>query len=131
MAVFRVFVDAPILALRARLRDEAVRAGWRVVERVEDADAVLSAGGVSRSPSTSLVLAAADDAEAPVETLTARERDVLVWLAEGASNRDIATRLGVTEHTVKYHLSAIFGKLGVSTRTAAVRRAFRLGWLDL
>ena len=66
----------------------------------------------------------------PHEALTPREHDVLTLLAEGAGNRAIAERLGISDHTVKFHLSAIFGKLGVTTRTAAVRRALRRGWID-
>jgi DNA-binding NarL/FixJ family response regulator len=69
--------------------------------------------------------------ESIAEPLTARERDVLDWLARGLSNRAIAARLGISEHTVKFHLASIFGKLGVRTRTAAVRRALRRGLIDL
>ena len=77
--------------------------------------------------------AAADDSpdDPPVEALTARERDVLALLADGVGNRDIAHALGITEHTVKFHLGAIFGKLGATTRTEAVRRALRLGLVEL
>ncbi len=66
-----------------------------------------------------------------VELLTARELDVLVLVADGLSNRDIAGRLGISEHTVKFHLASIFGKLGVSTRTEAVQRGLRLGVIDI
>jgi DNA-binding NarL/FixJ family response regulator len=65
------------------------------------------------------------------EPLTARERDVLDALAQGLSNRAIASRLGISEHTVKFHLASIFGKLGARTRTGAVRRALRRGLIDL
>lgn len=66
-----------------------------------------------------------------VEELTARERDVLALLADGRPNRHIATRLGISEHTVKFHLASIFGKLGVSTRTEAVRRALDWNLIDI
>ena len=56
---------------------------------------------------------------------------MLVLLADGAGNREIARRLEISEHTVKFHVSAIFGKLGASTRTDAVRRAVRSGLIDL
>jgi DNA-binding NarL/FixJ family response regulator len=56
---------------------------------------------------------------------------VLVLLADGVGNREIASRLEISEHTVKFHLSAIFGKLGASSRTDAVRRALRSGLIDL
>jgi DNA-binding CsgD family transcriptional regulator len=66
-----------------------------------------------------------------VEELTARERDVLALVADGHSNREIAARLDISEHTVKFHLASIFGKLGVSTRTQAVRRALEWGLIEI
>ena len=66
-----------------------------------------------------------------VESLTARERDVLQLLAEGMANRAIASALGISEHTVKFHLASIFGKLGASTRTEAVRRGLRRGLIQI
>jgi DNA-binding NarL/FixJ family response regulator len=59
--------------------------------------------------------------------LTARELQVLQLLAEGASNKAIARRLGITPHTAKFHVAAIAGKLGASGRTDAVAKAMRLG----
>jgi DNA-binding CsgD family transcriptional regulator len=56
---------------------------------------------------------------------------VLALVADGLRNREIAARLGVSEHTVKFHLAAIFGKLGASSRTDAVRRGFQLGLIEL
>ena len=67
----------------------------------------------------------------PVEALTTREHDVLALVADGLSNRDIAGRLAISEHTVKFHLASIFGKLGVSTRTGAVQRGLRLGVIEI
>jgi ATP/maltotriose-dependent transcriptional regulator MalT len=55
--------------------------------------------------------------------LTEREREVLTLIAGGASNRQIARRLGISEHTVARHLSNIFDKLGVSSRTQALAYA--------
>ena len=69
-----------------------------------------------------------DDEEegfAAAEPLTPRERDVLDLASRGLSNREIGGALGISEHTVKFHLAGIFAKLGVSTRTAAVRRGLR------
>jgi DNA-binding NarL/FixJ family response regulator len=63
----------------------------------------------------------------PQEALTPRERDVLEMASRGLSNRDIGAALGISEHTVKFHLAGLYGKLGVSTRTAAVRRGLRQG----
>jgi two-component system nitrate/nitrite response regulator NarL len=69
--------------------------------------------------------------DAPVEHLTPREHEVLQWMAEGLSNKAVAQRLGVSEHTVKFHVDAILGKLGAHSRTEAVTRAARLGWIVL
>ena len=66
-----------------------------------------------------------------VEPLTTREHEVLVLVADGLRNREIAGRLGISEHTVKFHLAAIFGKLGASSRTELVRKALRLGLIDV
>jgi DNA-binding NarL/FixJ family response regulator len=62
-----------------------------------------------------------------IEELTARELAVLRLVAEGLPNKTIALRLGISEHTVKFHVNAILGKLGVASRTEAVFRATRLG----
>ena len=66
-----------------------------------------------------------------IEALTVRERDVLALVADGHPNREIAARLGISEHTVKFHLASLFGKLGVSSRTQAVRRALEWGLIDI
>ena len=65
------------------------------------------------------------------EQLTSRELEVLQLVAEGASNRDIAGQLHISQATVKSHLIHIFGKLGVSDRTAAVTVALKRGFLRL
>jgi DNA-binding NarL/FixJ family response regulator len=65
--------------------------------------------------------------ETPAEELTPRELQVLQLLAEGQPNKEIARRLGISEHTVKFHVNAILGKLNVQSRTEAVVRATRLG----
>jgi NarL family two-component system response regulator YdfI len=61
------------------------------------------------------------------EPLTGREIEVLTLLAEGAGNKEIATRLGISEHTAKFHVSSILSKLGASSRTEAVTRGYREG----
>jgi DNA-binding NarL/FixJ family response regulator len=65
------------------------------------------------------------------EPLTNREIEVLRMLAEGLGNKEIAFRLGISEHTVKFHLSSIFAKLNASTRTEAVTIGARLGLILL
>jgi DNA-binding NarL/FixJ family response regulator len=67
------------------------------------------------------------DTEAGSIELTPREREVLELLVEGASNKAIARRLGITPHTAKFHVAAIIAKLGATGRTDAVARAMRLG----
>jgi DNA-binding NarL/FixJ family response regulator len=67
----------------------------------------------------------------PVEELTPRELEVLQLLAEGLPNKSIAGRLNISEHTVKFHVNAILGKLDVRSRTEAVVHATRLGLIIL
>lgn len=66
-------------------------------------------------------------ASPPAERLTAREVEVLQLLAQGLSNKVIGDRLGITEHTAKFHVNSIMGKLGAQTRTEAVVHAVRVG----
>jgi len=71
------------------------------------------------------------EAVALVEQLTPREREVLMLAADGLSNREIAAELEISEHTVKFHLASVFGKLGASSRTEAVRRGLELGLVEI
>lgn len=66
-----------------------------------------------------------------IEPLTAREREVLEMLARGLGNKEIAGRLKISEHTVKFHVASILGKLGAATRTEAVSVALRQGLILL
>ena len=73
-----------------------------------------------------------DDLDQPYgEALTPREIQVLELLAEGLPNKAIASRLGISDQTVKFHVAAISGKLGALNRTDAVRRAVRRGLITL
>lgn len=65
------------------------------------------------------------------EALTEREQEVLRLLAEGKTNKEIAEVLVISDRTVQTHLSNIFSKMGVSTRTEAVLEAIRRGWLSV
>lgn len=69
--------------------------------------------------------------EMPREALTGRETEVLQLLAQGLANKQIALTLGISEHTVKFHVSGIYSKMGVTNRTEAVRRGVRLGLIVL
>jgi DNA-binding NarL/FixJ family response regulator len=88
------------------------------------------------APAAESLAAVYDDRALEVETgsseeITSRETDVLRMLAEGLVNRDIATRLGISEHTVKFHISSILDKLGASTRTEAVALGIRRGLIPI
>ena len=65
------------------------------------------------------------------EALTSREQEVLQLVAEGLTNKAIAQALSISEHTVKFHINTIMGKLNAPSRTAAVVRATRLGLILL
>jgi two-component system, NarL family, response regulator YdfI len=66
-----------------------------------------------------------------VEPLTQRETEVLDLLAQGLANKQIAARLNISEHTVKFHVSSIYTKLGVANRTEAVRLGVQQGLISL
>jgi len=72
-----------------------------------------------------------EGAEEVVDPLTERERQVLQLTAEGLANKQIAAALEISEHTVKFHLSSLYAKLGVTSRTEAVRAGARRGWVVL
>ena len=61
------------------------------------------------------------------EELTDREQQVLTMMADGLGNKEIAARLGISTHTVKFHISSILGKLGAGSRTEAVSIGMRTG----
>jgi two-component system nitrate/nitrite response regulator NarL len=84
-------------------------------------------------PSLVPTMLATGDQASPrmVEELTPRELEVLQLLAEGLPNKAIAHRLGISQHTVKFHVNAIMGKLGAQSRTEAVVLATRLGLILL
>lgn len=82
-------------------------------------------------PLLDALLPAPGAADVPVEALTPREREVLQLLAEGLPNKTIAARLNITDHTVKFHVNAIMGKLNAQSRTDAVVKATRLGLIIL
>jgi DNA-binding NarL/FixJ family response regulator len=90
---------------------------------------LMPAAWSARTPDPSAVPLLAD--YGTDERLTAREQEVLELLAAGLSNRRIAEELGISEHTVKFHVNAIYGKLDASSRTEAVNHALRRGILRL
>jgi len=82
-------------------------------------------------PLTDQVVLTSGNADLIVEELTARETEVLQLLAYGLANKQIAYELDISEHTVKFHVSSIYTKLGATNRTEAVRLGVRLGLIVL
>lgn len=136
-------IGEPVVVLLPTL--DMARSAWAAGARAlmaRDADtgqilAALSAaaqGLVVVDPEMAAVLPlerAVYESERILEELTPREFEVLQLLAEGASNKAIARRLAISEHTVKYHVNTILGKLGAQSRTEAVVRATRAGLILL
>ena len=119
---------APALAAGARavlLRDATRERLLSALHAVHDGLIVLDPGLAAlalRPPQSSAGL---------VEPLTPRETEVLQLLAQGLTNKTIADRLGISEHTAKFHVNAILGKLGAQSRTEAIVQAARLGLVIL
>jgi DNA-binding NarL/FixJ family response regulator len=106
------------------------------------ARAVLPHGASAREIGLAIEAAAAglmlmhpDSIEAPIPehygTLSSRETEVLRMLSEGLANKEIAYRLGISEHTVKFHVGSLFQKLNASSRTEAVTLGVRQGLIML
>src|ERR1700723_1163518 len=128
----------------ARSISRLLRSGVRaILSRESEPDDVLSAifavydGLVLLSMPAAESLAAVFGDQPPQvedelsEEITSRETDVLRMLAEGLVNKDIAARLGISEPTVKFHISSLFNKLGASTRTEAVTQGIRRGLIPI
>ena len=119
----------PVIVVAIEIEDAAVAdrlasalgeaAGIRLATPGEEAAVAL----VSRGPP---IVAGPADIE-----LTPRERDVLLMMAEGASNKTIARRLGISVHTAKFHVGSLLEKLDATGRTDAVAHAARLGVIHL
>ncbi|MDE2949898.1 MAG: response regulator transcription factor [Chloroflexota bacterium] len=113
--------------------------GYAILPREGDPEAFASAlyaidfGLIALDPGLPLLPVARIDPQLMAETipLTPRENEVLQLLAQGMTNKAIALDLGITEHTVKFHVNAIMGKLGAQSRTEAVVRATQLGLIVL
>lgn len=114
-------------------RREKARGDLATIVTIVGEASTLSAGRVAASASNAYVLLIPGngDEEALVEPLTPRETQVLELVADGLSNKAIAGALGVSDETVKFHLASVFGKLGASNRTDAVRLALRHGLVTI
>lgn len=103
---------------------EAARSGLVVLHPKQSLTPV-NTDGFPSSPARSPVL------EELAETLTPRESEVLQMLASGLGNKEIAAKLAISEHTVKFHVASILGKLGATSRTEAVSLGIRRGLILL
>lgn len=123
-----------LLSDRPQWSAEALHAGVRAVlprelsaaEMVAAVEAA-AAGLAAMHPRELEALLPAAPAARPAEALSPREVEVLGMLAEGISNKEIAARLGISEHTVKFHVAQILAKLRAGTRTEAVMTGVRMG----
>ncbi len=125
----------------ARLISELPVRAWGLLspeaseEELVAAVLALHEGLLAASPALMLPLLGAapmlDQTDELEEELTEREMDVLQLLAQGLPNKQIALQLHISEHTVKFHSSAIYAKLNVTNRTEAVRRGARMGLIIL
>jgi DNA-binding CsgD family transcriptional regulator len=115
----RIAIRLPDAALADRIASLLAKVEEiELVDLGEEAEAVLVSSLGSTEPETEI-------------PLTARELEVLALLAEGASNKLIARRLGISTHTAKYHVASLLEKLDAVSRTDAVASAARLGVLNL
>jgi DNA-binding NarL/FixJ family response regulator len=123
--------DALATGINAILSRDVVLDELRLaLQAAETGLVLLHPGLVSNSPLT----VSADDREQPVdsgEALTPRERETLRLVSEGLGNREIARRLSISEHTVKFHVSSILAKLGAASRTEAVSQGIRNGLIPV
>jgi DNA-binding NarL/FixJ family response regulator len=131
--------DVEVVAVTSFLEEAKVRAALEAGAAgylLKDAQAgqvaaairAAAAGQCHLDPAVAKLLAATLRAPRPAaDSLTAREREVLTLIADGATNRQIARRLGVTERTARTHVSNILGKLGLTSRTQAALWAVREG----
>jgi DNA-binding NarL/FixJ family response regulator len=140
LSLARVPPGVPVLALvgRPERARELVLSGAQGAlrrdapsESLTAASVAVAAGLYAFDRDTLAPFLAAPAAPVDAGTLTAREREVLELVASGLSNRAIGEALGVSEHTVKFHVRSLLDKLGADTRADAVARAARRGLLTL
>lgn len=106
--------------------------GAEIVAAIEAASAGLTVFGSEEMDTLLPVMNESAAAEAILdEALSARELEVLAMMAEGLGNKEIAARLSISEHTVKFHVSSILGKLSAATRGEAVARGVREGLITI
>ena len=116
--------DARDLLISVEVDDAAL--AERIVRALANVSGLRLAAGDERAE-----LAIVRQALEPDLNLTPREKDVLVLLAEGASNKAIARQLGISVHTAKFHVGSLLEKFDATGRTDVVAHAARLGVLHL
>jgi DNA-binding NarL/FixJ family response regulator len=129
-AVLIALSDRPARLWTSAARALGLRAVLPLTARPEEIDAAVRAvhaGLFVVHPEAVAPSAAGDAGAGPGAPLTAREREILELMAEGANNRIIAARLAISRHTVKFHVASILAKLGAGSRTEAVALALRSG----
>jgi two-component system nitrate/nitrite response regulator NarL len=132
VAVLAVLRDAAQAAVAASARVRGVVARDVAAPRLVAAVHAVAEGlMVLDGAAAEALLVRRGETEPLLEPLTAREQEVLQLVAEGLSNKLIAARLGISEHTAKFHVNSILGKLGAQTRAEAVATAARMGLLLL
>lgn len=121
--------EAPLLAAALRGNVRAVLSPEASADEIVAAVKSAMVGLVALQPAAIdlLLQNARPSADALDDPLTPRELEVLAMLAEGLSNKIIAHRLSISEHTVKFHVTAILGKLQAGSRTDAVMQGIRRG----
>jgi DNA-binding CsgD family transcriptional regulator len=117
--------DARDLVISVEVDDAAL--AERIVRLLSDVAGLRLSSGNER-PDLAIVR---HETSGPDLNLTPRERDVLVLLAEGASNKTIARELGISVHTAKFHVGSLLEKFDATGRTDAVAHAARLGVIHL
>jgi DNA-binding NarL/FixJ family response regulator len=149
--LIRVYIDADSAITRSGLESMlSVDPSIEIVQDASDADVVVGERGAPTRELTPAQIATAvhvaaaglvvlpaegfplaSPVEPLAEALTAREMDVIEMLAEGLSNKMIAHRLSISDHTAKFHVNSILTKLNAGTRTEAVTRGIRLGLIKI
>lgn len=119
--------NLPLLVLSDEAEDQAASVLPPDVSalRLDAALRAVAVGLIVRAP------AAADGFGPARALLTPRELEILGCLGDGLSNKAVARRLGISQHTVKFHLEAVFAKLGVASRAEAVAKGLRSGLIEM
>jgi DNA-binding NarL/FixJ family response regulator len=124
----------PVVLLTSNAAPELVRMGARGV--LAPGASGIQIGIALQAAAADLVVLSPESTTSPTASqaasgLTARETEVLRMIAEGLANKEIAHRLGISEHTVKFHVSSVLAKLGAGSRAEAVGAGIRQGVIML